>query len=66
LEPWRRTSASYGTITDIKKVALVTDAALGNIGERLASHFVAATIRHFPAGQTEAARQWIVNPAARS
>jgi len=50
----------------IKKVALVTDAALGNIGERLASHFVAATIRHFPAGQTEAARQWIVNPAARS
>jgi len=50
----------------IKKVALVTDAALGNIAERLASHFVSATIRHFPAGQTEAAKQWITSPAARS
>ena len=48
----------------IKKVALVTDAALGNIAERLASHFVSATIRHFPAGQAEAAKQWIVSPAA--
>jgi SpoIIAA-like len=50
----------------IKKVALVTDAALGNIAERLASHFVSATIRHFPAGQTEAAKQWITSGAARS
>ena len=50
----------------IKKVALVTDAALGNIAERLASHFVSATIRHFPAGQIEAAKQWITSPAARS
>lgn len=48
----------------ITKVALVTDAALGNIAERLASHFVSATIRHFPAGQLEAAEQWITNPAA--
>ncbi len=49
----------------IKKVALVTDAALGNVAERLGSHFVAATIRHFPAGQTDAAKQWITGPAAR-
>jgi len=49
----------------VKKVALVTDAALGNIAERLASHFVSATIRHFPAGQAEAAKQWITSPAAR-
>jgi SpoIIAA-like len=50
----------------IKKIALVTDAALGNIAERLASHFVSATIRHFPAGKIEAAKQWIMNPVARS
>jgi len=49
----------------IKKVALVTDAVLGNIAEQLASHFVAATIRHFPAGQAEAAKQWITSAAAR-
>ena len=43
----------------IRKIAIVTDAALGTVAEKLASHFVSATIKHFPAGQTEAARQWI-------
>ena len=43
----------------IKKVAIVTDAPLGSVAEKLASHFVSATIRHFPAGATETARQWI-------
>jgi hypothetical protein len=42
----------------IKKVAVVTDSAMGNVAERLASHFVAAEIRHFPAGDIEAARKW--------
>jgi hypothetical protein len=46
----------------IKKVALVTDSALGNAAEHLASHFVAAEIRHFPSTELEAARQWIINP----
>jgi hypothetical protein len=46
---------------DVKKVALVTDSHLGDVAERLASHFISAEIRHFPAGQTEAARQWIMN-----
>ena len=44
----------------IKKVAVVTDSHLGDFAERLASHFVSAEIRHFPAGQTEEARQWIL------
>lgn len=44
----------------IKKVALVTDSTLADVVERLASHFVAAEIRHFPAGQAEAAKQWIL------
>jgi len=45
----------------IKKVGLVTDSALGNVAEHLASHFVSAEIRHFPAGELEAAKQWIMN-----
>lgn len=44
----------------IRKVALVTDSPLGTVAEQLASHFVSAEIRHFSAGQLEAARQWIM------
>jgi SpoIIAA-like len=50
----------------IRKVAVVTEAALGNVAEKLASHFVSATIRHFPAGEIEAARRWIMNQATNS
>ena len=45
----------------VRKVAVVTDAALGAVAEKLASHFVSATIKHFGAGQTEAARRWIMS-----
>lgn len=45
----------------IKKVAVVTDSHLGDVAEHLASHFVSAKIRHFPAGQQDQARQWIVD-----
>jgi hypothetical protein len=44
----------------IKKVAVVTDSHLGDVAEHLTSHFVSAEIRHFSAGQTEQARQWII------
>ena len=44
----------------IKKIAVVTDSPMGNVAEHLASHFVAAEIRHFPAGAVEDARQWIM------
>lgn len=44
----------------IAKVALVTDSAMGNVAERLAAHFVSAQIRHFPAGERENAKAWIV------
>jgi hypothetical protein len=44
----------------IRKLALVTDSAMGNVAERLASHFVSAEIRHFPAGELEAAKQWVM------
>jgi hypothetical protein len=44
----------------IKKVAVVTDSHMGDVAEHLTSHFVSAEIKHFPAGQIEAARQWIM------
>lgn len=44
----------------VKKIAVVTDSAMGNVGEKLGSHFVAAEIKHFPAGQLEAAKQWVL------
>jgi len=47
----------------IRKIAVVTDSAMGNVAENLAAHFVAAEIRHFPAGELEAARRWITGKA---
>ena len=45
----------------IKKIGLVTDSALGNVAEHLASHFVSAEIRHFSVGELAAAKRWIMN-----
>jgi hypothetical protein len=44
----------------VKKVAVVTDSALGNVAEKLASHFVAAEIRHFSSGDSSQAKAWIL------
>ena len=44
----------------IKKIGVVTDSPMGSVAEHLASHFVAAEIRHFPAGELEAAKQWVM------
>ncbi len=45
----------------IKKIGLVTDSALGNVAEHFASHFVSAEIRHFSAGELEAAKRWVMD-----
>jgi hypothetical protein len=45
----------------IKRIGVVTDSHLGDVAEHVTSHFVSAEIKHFPAGQVEAARQWIIN-----
>ena len=45
----------------IKKIGVVTDSHLGDVAEHLTSHFVSAEIKHFPAGQIDAARQWIIS-----
>ncbi|SPM38534.1 hypothetical protein MMAR_2847 [Mycobacterium numidiamassiliense] len=44
----------------VKKIAVVTDSHLGDFAEHLGSHFIAADIRHFPAGQIEQAQNWII------
>lgn len=44
----------------IEKIAIVTDSALGNVAEHLASHFVSAQIRRFAAGELDSAKQWIM------
>src|SRR5262249_15010050 len=44
----------------VRKAAVGPDALLGDLAEKLASHFVAAEIRHFPAGQLDAARRWVL------
>lgn len=43
----------------IGRVALVTDSRLGDVAERIGSHFVAAEVRHFPSGERDAAKQWV-------
>jgi hypothetical protein len=43
----------------IARVALVTDSLVGDIARHLASHFVAAQIRHFGARERDAAKAWI-------
>jgi SpoIIAA-like len=45
----------------IRRIALVTDSALGQVAEHLAAHFVSAEIRHFPVAQLEAARRWVAS-----
>ena len=45
----------------VQKVAVVTDSAMGNVAEHLASHFVSAKIKRFHAGELEAAKRWIVS-----
>jgi hypothetical protein len=45
----------------IKKIGLVTNSAMGNVAEHLASHFVSAKIKHFSAKELEVAKQWVIN-----
>lgn len=47
----------------VKRIAVVTDSHLGDAVEHIAAHFVAAQIKHFPAGEAERARAWISAPA---
>ena len=43
----------------VKRIAVVTDSHLGDVAEHLASHFISAEIRHFPADEMMQAQAWI-------
>jgi hypothetical protein len=43
----------------LSRVALVTDSAIGDLAEKLASHFVAAEVRHFPYPGLADAQSWV-------
>jgi hypothetical protein len=43
----------------LQRVALVTDSKLGDVAEKMANHFVAAEIKHFPFSDIEMAKNWI-------
>lgn len=43
----------------IKRVALVTDSAIGNVAEHIGAHFVSAEVKHFPGSELDAAQAWV-------
>ena len=48
----------------VQRIAVVTDSAVGEFGEHVASHFVDAEIRHFPADAMPEARSWLLGAPA--
>lgn len=43
----------------IKRIAMVSDAGLAKIAPNIASHFVAAEVKQFPAAEHDAAIAWL-------
>jgi hypothetical protein len=43
----------------IDKVAVVTDSKLGGVAETLGSRLISPQIKHYPAGDLEAAKRWV-------
>ena len=50
----------------IGRLAIVTDSVLGNVAEKLASHFVNAEIKAFPFDSVEQAKSWVVEDEVHS
>ena len=44
----------------IRKIAVVSDSALGTIAEHMVTHFVSAEVKQFPARALDLARQWVM------
>ena len=47
----------------IKRLAFVTDSAIGSFAEHISGHFVDAEIRTFPYGEMDKAKEWIMEKA---
>lgn len=49
----------------VRRVAMVSDSAVLTVAPKIASHFVSAEVRHFPAADHEQALEWLQEePAA--
>jgi hypothetical protein len=46
---------------EVKRIAFVTDSPIGNMAEKLGSHFVAAEIKHFGFQSLVEAKAWILS-----
>ncbi|MCB0334566.1 MAG: STAS/SEC14 domain-containing protein [Bdellovibrionales bacterium] len=44
----------------VTHVALVTNSAVGEVGEHIASHFISAEVKKFPFDDLEHAKEWIL------
>jgi hypothetical protein len=44
----------------IKRLAFVTDSNIGDLAEKVGSHFVEAEIKHFPYDQKTEAKAWLL------
>lgn len=47
--------------TEVSKVAIVTDSIIGELAQKVGSHFLSATINHYDFDKLEEAINWIVN-----
>jgi hypothetical protein len=47
----------------VSRIAFVTHSAIGNVAEKVGSHFVSAEIKHFGYNQKAEALAWILTPA---
>jgi len=45
----------------IKKLAFVTDSVVGELGEKLGSHFISAEVKNFEYKELEKAKKWILS-----
>ncbi len=44
----------------LSKVAVVTDAKIGDLAEKIGGHFVSAEVKHYPFDQFDSAKNWIL------
>ena len=47
--------------SEIDRIAFVTNSPIGNLAEKVGSHFVAAEIQYFDFESLETARKWVLN-----
>jgi hypothetical protein len=45
----------------VKRIALVTDSIVGDLGSAIADHFVAAEVQHFAFSDIDTAKTWILS-----